>query len=207
MASRPFKSQARSDPFESLRSKAQKETRGRVTNTVGEDREVGDTDENKQRKQWTIDFLKSRPLLSKSLTPELEEQIVGKKTGIKFLLKQVLGEIHGLESRKFPMPLPASLDVEQWRTLLSFQDFRARFAYLDFLTQQMIDEDREKLTGCTVTVDKLRMTMEQIRAMDAVMSAPLVIPEEMVQEAVGQDKEGRRKIQLFLMHHEVMRQV
>merc|ERR1719430_2073008 len=58
-----------------------------------------------------LEYLREKATLSKSLTPELEEEIVQGKRGKKYLLHQ----------------------VDQWKNLLSLLDFRSRFAYLDML--------------------------------------------------------------------------
>ena len=142
-----------------------------------------------------METMRERPRLSKSLTPELEEQIVGEKAGTKFLLKQVLGELTDLEVRKFPFPMPPSLTLEEWKILLSLLDFRSRFAYLDLLAQEQ----------CELTKD-IGMTLEQIQARDEVMSAPLQISEETLEAAMGQDEDKRRTFKLFLMTHEMLRQ-
>ena len=54
--------------------------------------------------------------------------------------------------------------------------------------------------------DETSHTMEKIRAMDQLMSEPLVLTEEQLQKAVGGDKEKRKQIAVFLMHHEMLRQ-
>ena len=77
--------------------------------------------------------------------------------------------------------------------MLSLLDFRSRFAYLDML-------------GQLERGDETSHTLEKIRAMDQVMSEPLVLTEEQLQKAVGGDKEKRKQIAVFLMHHEILRQ-
>ena len=77
--------------------------------------------------------------------------------------------------------------------MLSLLDFRSRFAYLDML-------------GQLERGDETSHTMEKIRAMDQLMSEPLVLTEEQLQKAVGGDKEKRKQIAVFLMHHEMLRQ-
>ena len=54
--------------------------------------------------------------------------------------------------------------------------------------------------------DETSHTLEKIRAMDQLMSEPLVLTEEQLQKAVGGDKEKRKQIAVFLMHHEMLRQ-
>ena len=71
--------------------------------------------------------------LSKTVTPQLEKEIVGDSVGQRFILKQALTEIILGEGLKYPLPLPASLSVDQWRTLLTFTDRRSRFLSLDSL--------------------------------------------------------------------------
>ena len=127
--------------------------------------------------------------LGKTVTPELEKQIVGESVGQRFILKQVLDEIIQVENKKYPLPLPSSLSVDQWRTLLSFTDRRARFFYLDSL-----------LFG--------KKTLEEIKEFDEKITKPLQIPEEMIAQVVG-DGEGdsaRKNINTFLMFHELARQ-
>ena len=77
--------------------------------------------------------------------------------------------------------------------MLSLLDFRSRFAYLDML-------------GQLERGDETSHTLEKIRAMDQLMSEPLVLTEEQLQKAVGGDKEKRKQIAVFLMHHEILRQ-
>ena len=77
--------------------------------------------------------------------------------------------------------------------MLSLLDFRSRFAYLDML-------------GQLERGDETSHTLEKIRAMDQLMSEPLVLTEEQLQKAVGGDKEKRKQIAVFLMHHEMLRQ-
>jgi len=140
-----------------------------------------------------LEYMREKATLGKSLTHELEEQIVEGKRGKKYLLHQVLSEIRGLEDRRYPFPMPASLEIDQWKTLLSLLDFRSRFAYLDML-------------GQLERGDETSHTLEKIRAMDQLMSEPLVLTEEQLQKAVGGDKEKRKQIAVFLMHHEMLRQ-
>ena len=123
--------------------------------------------------------------LSNSVTKELEDEIVGDKLGLKFALKQALSEINILEKKQ--MPLPTSMEVWKWKQLISLTDFRARFYFLEALTFET-------------------MTYEEIQALDEKMSNPIEIPEEMIVEAVGEDAEARKKIDLYLMHAEFMRQ-
>jgi len=125
-------------------------------------------------------------LLSESVSEELENEIVGDKLGLKFVLKQALSEIHFHETRTHAFPLPSSMEVSQWKQLISLTDRRARFYYLDSLLGNI--------------------TFEEVEALDEIMSNPLVVPEEMISEAVGDDSESRRRINMFLMHHEIMRQ-
>ena len=83
--------------------------------------------------------------------------------------------------------------MDQWKNLLSLLDFRSRFAYLDMLAQQ------ERGT-------ETPHTLEKIQALDKVMSEPIVVTEEQLEEAVGGNKEKRKQIAVFLMHHEMLRQ-
>ena len=83
--------------------------------------------------------------------------------------------------------------MDQWKNLLSLLDFRSRFAYLDMLGQQ------ERGT-------ETPHTLEKIQALDKVMSEPIVVTEEQLEEAVGGNKEKRKQIAVFLMHHEMLRQ-
>ena len=83
--------------------------------------------------------------------------------------------------------------VDQWKNLLSLLDFRSRFAYLDMLAQQERDTETPH-------------TLEKIQALDKVMSEPIVVTEEQLEEAVGGNKEKRKQIAVFLMHHEMLRQ-
>lgn len=140
-----------------------------------------------------LEYLRERATLSKSLTPELEEQIVQGKRGKKYLLHQVLSEIRSLENRRYPFPMPATLEVDQWKILLSLLDFRSRFAYLDMLGLQERGTETPN-------------TLEKIQALDKVMSEPIVVTEEQLEEAVGNNQEKRKQIAVFLMHHEMLRQ-
>ena len=127
--------------------------------------------------------------LSKTVTPQLEKQIVGDSIGQRFILKQVLTEIILGEGLRKPLPLPASLSVDQWRSLLSFTDRRSRFLYLDSL-----------MFG--------KKTLEEIREFDEKITKPLQVPEEMINQVVG-DSEGdyvRKNIKTFMMYHEMARQ-
>ena len=83
--------------------------------------------------------------------------------------------------------------VDQWKNLLSLLDFRSRFAYLDMLAQQERDTETPH-------------TLEKIQALDKVMSEPIIVTEEQLEEAVGGNKEKRKQIAVFLMHHEMLRQ-
>ena len=125
--------------------------------------------------------------LSDSMTEELEKDIAGDSMGQKFILKQVLTEIHDLETRRNALPLPSSIDLVQWKQLISLTDRRARFHYLDSL-----------MFG--------KMSFEEIQAVDDIMSKPIEVPEDLISKAVGDNSESRRRINLFLMHHELMRQ-
>ena len=49
-------------------------------------------------------------------------------------------------------------------------------------------------------------TLEKIQALDKVMSEPIVVTEEQLEEAVGNNQEKRKQIAVFLMHHEMLRQ-
>ena len=49
-------------------------------------------------------------------------------------------------------------------------------------------------------------TLEKIQALDKVMAEPLDVTEEQLLEAVGEDEEKRKRIAVFLMHHEMLRQ-
>ena len=71
--------------------------------------------------------------LALTVTPDLEQEIVGDNVGQKFMLKQVLSEIIRFENQKMPMPLPPSLPVEQWRQLVSLTNRKSRFHFLDSL--------------------------------------------------------------------------
>ena len=125
--------------------------------------------------------------LSRTVTPELEQQIVGEALGQKFILKQVLSEIIYNEGKKYPLPLPASLTVEQWKTLISLTDRRSRFFYLDSL-----------MFG--------KKTLEEIQEYDEKFTKPLKVPQEMIDQVVGEDSDARKKIDMFLMIHEMARQ-
>lgn len=140
-----------------------------------------------------LDYLRENATLSKSLTPELEDEIVHGKRGKKYLLHQVLSEIRSLENRRHPFPMPAILQVDQWKTLLTLLDFRSRFVYLDMLGQQERGVETPH-------------TLEKIQALDNVMAEPLVVTKEQLMEAVGEDEEKRNRIAVFLMHHEMLRQ-
>ena len=125
--------------------------------------------------------------LTLTVTPKLEKQIVGEAVGQKFILKQALNEISLLERKRYPLPLPASLTVEQWKTLISFTDRRSRFFYLDSL-----------MYG--------KKTLQEIRDYDEKFTKPLQVPQEMIDQVVGDNPEARKRIEMFLMYHELERQ-
>ena len=104
-------------------------------------------------------------------------------------MKQVLTEIIAGEGLKYPLPLPASLSVDQWRTLLSFTDRRSRFHYLDSL-----------MFG--------KKTLEEIQELDEKITKPLHVPEELINQVVGDDDGDtvRKNIKTFMMYHEMARQ-
>ena len=129
---------------------------------------------------------KKGSLLSESMTDKLEKEIVGEELGLKFVLKQAIAEIHALETRSNQLPLPSSMKVDEWKQLISLTDRRARFLYLESL---LFDT----------------MTFDEVSALDNTMTSPIVVPEELIQEAVGENEVARQRINLFLMHHEVMR--
>jgi len=79
------------------------------------------------------------------------------------------------------------MDISKWKQLISLTDTRARFYFLESLTFQT-------------------MSLEEIQALDEKMSNPIVISEEEMTEAVGEDEEAKKKINLYLMHVESMRQ-
>ena len=83
--------------------------------------------------------------------------------------------------------------MDQWKNLLSLLDFRSRFVYLDMLAQQESGNETPH-------------TLEKIQALDKVMSEPIVVTEEQLEEAVGGNQEKRKQIAVFLMHHEMLRQ-
>ena len=144
------------------------------------------------RKEDTYSRLKLRVKensLSKTVTPQLEKKIVGDSVGQRFILKQVLTEIILGEGVKKPLPLPPSLSVDQWKTLLSFTDRRSRFLYLDSL-----------MFG--------KKTLEEIQEFDEKITKPLQVPEEMINQVVGEDDgdQARKNIRTFLMYHEMARQ-
>ena len=127
--------------------------------------------------------------LSKTVTPQLEKEIVGDSVGQRFILKQALTEIILGEGLKYPLPLPASLSVDQWRTLLTFTDRRSRFLYLDSL-----------MFG--------KKTLEEIQEFDEKITQPLQVPEEMIDQVVGDDDGDyvRKNVKTFMMYHEIARQ-
>jgi len=139
-------------------------------------------------------------LLSETLTPELEKEILDGKSALK--IKNVHYEIVKLETKRYPFPLPPELTIEQWRTLLSFDDRVVRMYYLDSLRWEGLkwQDSGEEFT----TV----FTLEELRKMDSENCNPLgeQVSEEMIAEAVGQDEEGRRRINLLLLVHEMERQ-
>ena len=49
-------------------------------------------------------------------------------------------------------------------------------------------------------------TLEKIQALDKVMAEPIVVTEEQLVEALGENKEKRKQVAVFLMHHEMLRQ-
>lgn len=191
-------------------SKASFETRGNATyETKGLDasrpldrrdhRADNDPDEFEGFEEGEEDTTKS--LLSATVTPELEQEILGGKSALKF--KNVLYEIVKLENKKYPFPLPTELTVDQWRTLLSFDDPVTRMYYLDNL--RWTETKEEKLEDLKV------FTLEELHTMDRQNSSPISeqITEEMIEKACGvsgDDEESRRRINLLLMVHEMQRQ-
>merc|ERR1719450_1111104 len=125
--------------------------------------------------------------LALTVTPDLEQEIVGDNVGQIFMLKQVLSEIIRFENQKMPMPLPPSLTVEQWRQLVSLTNRKSRFHLLDCL-----------LHG--------EMTWEQIQSYDDQLSKPIEVSEDLINEVCQDDEEKRRKISLFLWFYEEKRQ-
>jgi len=130
----------------------------------------------------------NRVLLSDSLTEELEAEILEDAPAKAYALRQAIVEIRGVEKRRkhlfYP---PESLSIEEWRTLISFGDYRSRLIYLQSLIAGNTD-------------------LDHIRELDLVYTNPLAISEEMINETVGDDQEARRRIKIFQMHHEVQRQ-
>ena len=126
--------------------------------------------------------------LTFTVTPELENQIVGDNIGQKFILKQALTEIIELENLKEPLPMPASLSVEEWKELISLTDRRSRFHYLDSLGEG-------------------EMTFHEIQELDEKYTSPLEVPEDMIEEVCGDDEESRKKVNMFLFFMEEARQV
>ena len=126
--------------------------------------------------------------LTFTVTPELENQIVGDNIGQKFILKQALTEIIQLENHKEPMPMPASLSVEEWKELISLTDRRSRFHYIDSLGEG-------------------EMTFQEIQELDEKYTSPLEVPQDMIKEVCGDDEESRKKVNMFLFLMEEARQV
>ena len=125
--------------------------------------------------------------LTLTVTPDVEDQIVGDNVGQKFILKQALSEIIKLENHKMPMPMPSSLTVEQWRQLVSLTDRKSRFYFLDSLQYG-------------------QMSFEEIQSYDEMLSKPLEVSDDLINEVCGDDEEKRRKISLFLWFYEERRQ-
>lgn len=130
----------------------------------------------------------NRVLLSATLTEELTAEILENAPAKAYALRQAIVEIRGVEERrKHLFYLPERLSVEEWRTLISFGDYRSRLTYLQSL-----------VTGNT--------DLDHIRELDRVYTSPLAISEEIIDGIVGDDKNARRRIKIFQMHHEVQRQ-
>lgn len=127
-------------------------------------------------------------VLAATMTPELEQAVLAGVPHGEFALKKLLAELEHLQTKKpYPLPMPEHLTVDEWRELLSLSDYRSRIYYLNALL--LGDKDIGKI-----------LDLEQV------FCGPLKIDEELIASVVGDDKEGRRKIQLFLMHHEMQRQ-
>jgi len=131
--------------------------------------------------------------LSATLTPDLEEEILEGKVAKKLKLKAIQAELVNLENRKYPFPMPPQLSLEQWRGLLAMGDDRVRLLYLHSLYWN---------TG---------ETLEHFLEMDDNYCRPLseAVDQQMVEEAVGQgdeSEERRRRINMYLMHHWMMKQ-
>lgn len=129
-------------------------------------------------------------ILSSSITPELEKEIIGNTPNKKFMLKQALLEIERFECRRgYKFLFPKSLTAEQWKTLISLNDERSRTIYVHSLSFE---------TGAP--------SLEEILEQDKVFSKPLEIDPAMIQEVVGDDTEAERRLKIFLMEHEMQRQ-
>jgi len=133
--------------------------------------------------------LKQCAPLSQSITPEMETEILADAPNRTFVLRQVVEEIHGLENRRKSLfTLPKSLNIEQWKTLMSLTDFRSRLTYL-----QAVDNE-------------YGASMQQIEQLEKKFSSPLQISEETIASCSGNNQEARKSIELFLMYHEMQRQ-
>jgi len=156
------------------------------------DRRKTDNDESSRSSSDLLKRLKEAAPknigLSRTVTKALEEDILAGAHQKRFLLRQVMAEIRQIEGRRHHLfTLPQSLSIEEWQTLISLDDSRSRQLYLQQVGAGTLD-------------------LEAIRAQDTVYQNPLHISEEMITESVGDDQEGRRRIKLFQMHHEVARQ-
>ena len=138
-------------------------------------------------KEYESDLAPRENSLYFTVTPELENEIVGDNIGQKFILKQALAEIIQLENKKEPLPMPASLSVEEWKGLISLTDRRSRFHFIDSLGEG-------------------NMTFEEIQELDEKFTSPLVVPEEMIQEVCGDDEESRKRINMLLFFLEEARE-
>jgi len=142
---------------------------------------------NKMSEEEWAEKIEALKILSSSMTPELEAEIVGDTPNKKFMLKQALYEIERLETRRgLKFTFPKTLTVEQWNTLISLNDERSRAIYVQSL--EIGDP-----------------SLEEILEKDRVFSNPLQIDPALIEE-LELDAEGERRIKIFLMEHEMQRQ-
>ena len=151
-------------------------------------RKLNKIHQGEEKKNFEYEPAPKETSVTVTVTPELESEIVGDNIGQKFILKQALSEIIQWENHKEPMPMPASLSVEEWKRLISLTDRRSRFHYIDSLGQG-------------------EMTFQEIQELDEKYTSPLEVPEDMIREVCGDDEESRKKINMLLFFLEEARQV
>jgi len=132
------------------------------------------------------EYLNSKKVLSATMTPELEEQILEGRPNQKLFLRQAILDLERMETKTGSnFSVPPSLSIDEWRTFISLYDFRSRYVYIHYL-----------VIG--------NPSLEEILKQDQIYHNPLQLDPEITKKVT--DEEGQRRIKIFLMEHEMMRQ-